>query len=157
MIKIRLPHGHTALIDDDDEWVLEYTWCASRMSTNRVLYYAQAWVDSAHTYMHRLIMDAPPHLEVDHKNGNGLDNQRKNMRLVTHQQNSFNRNALNKNNVSGFQGVHWHTKEQKWRARITIDGKKIELGEFRSYNAAVQARKRAEIKYYGKYRPTFDT
>ena len=72
------------------------------------------------------------------------------MRIVTPQQNAFNR-AIQTNNTSGHKGVSLVKRNNKWLARIGFNGKRIVLGTFDSYEEAVEARKMAEIKYYGEY------
>ena len=87
-----------------------------------------------------------PKDQVDHINGNGLDNRIENLRDVTNQENHKNR-SLNSNNSSGVTGVWFHKQVQKWAAEIKIDGKKRCLGLFADINAAARARKEAERKY----------
>jgi hypothetical protein len=94
--------------------------------------------------MHRLIMQAPANMEVDHVNGNPLDNRKENMRLCTHHQNMMNK-ATYKNNKSGYKGVSWHKPSSKWVARIKSGEKYLHLGLFHdvkdAYNAYLIAAK----------------
>lgn len=89
-------------------------------------------------------------LQVDHIDGNGLNNRSDNLRLVTNQENTKNR-KLNSNNLSGYSGVYWNKACQKWRACIKADGKLKHLGLFDKLEDAVAARQQAEIKY--EYHP----
>ena len=59
---------------------------------------------------------------------------------------------LSKNNTSGYTGVTWHKLSQKWQSEIRVDGKKIYLGLFINLEDAIEARKQAEIKYFGEFR-----
>lgn len=79
--------------------------------------------------MHRWLMDAPDGVEVDHINGNTLDNRRsENLRLVTHSENNQNRRGARRGSKSGVRGVSWNEAKQKWNARVTVNGKVYRLG-----------------------------
>lgn len=117
--------------------------------------YSQKWKKGkATTYkLHRVIMDAPVGMDVDHINGNPLDNRRSNLRICTHKENSRN-TKLAKNNTSGAIGVRWDKTKNKWLARIKVDYKDIHIGRFNNFKDAVKARKDAEIKYFGEFAPS---
>lgn len=100
-----------------------------------------------HTIIWLMIYGAFPTHEIDHKNGNGLDNRKENLRDVTSVFNNRNR-RLFKNNTTGVCGVHWVEKSKKWRARIEVNKKKISLGCFKTIQEAAEERKKAE-KLYG--------
>lgn len=89
--------------------------------------------------VHRLIAQAPEDLEVDHWNHNGLDNRRStNLRVVTGDENKFNRRgAMRNNRSSGFRGVS--RQNNKWRARVRRNKKGVELGLFHSPELAAVA------------------
>lgn len=91
-----------------------------------------------------------PDGEIDHIDGNPSNNKISNLRLVTHSQNCKNR-KINVNNKSGYKGVNWHEKSQKWRAYISLNGKWILLGFFLKKEEAIEARKKAESEMYGEY------
>lgn len=95
-------------------------------------------------YVHHLIIGKAKGMDVDHINGNKLDNRRENLRLITHQQNLYNRKSLNKNNSSGVNGVTWHKQSEKWQAQARINGKHIQLGTYRKLEDAIAARKKYE-------------
>ena len=65
-------------------------------------------------WLHRFVMDAPPDKHVDHINGNGLDNRRGNLRLVTPAENGQNRRANPATPKSGVRNVHWDRRKGKW-------------------------------------------
>jgi HNH endonuclease len=92
-------------------------------------YYARGRVAGQRVYLHRLLLDAPRGLEVDHINGNGLDNRRCNLRLV-----SRSRNQLNRKDVRGI----WQQRT-KWRAAVSVDGVRYHAGCFASAAAARRA------------------
>ena len=132
-----------ALIDlDDVDRVKKHKWYLD--------YYNYV---CSHTYLriHRLIMDCPDDMVVDHINHNRLDNRKSNLRVCTQQQNNINV-STRKNNTSGYKGVSLDKRRNKWRARVNIDGKEKSLGYYKTKEEAIAARKQAEIEYYGEYR-----
>ena len=84
--------------------------------------------------------------EVDHQDGNGLNNRWSNLRDVSRQVNSCNQ-RLPSNNTSGQRGVQWYESMNKWVARINIKGKRAYLGAFTDINEAINIRKEAEKRY----------
>lgn len=101
--------------------------------------------------LHRLLTDCPRNMFVDHIDGNKLNNLDSNLRIVTNQQNSFNRDGYKKGNSSGHRGVYWDKKAKKWEASIKYNYKKKFLGYFDDKNEAIQARLDSEKLYFGKY------
>lgn len=97
--------------------------------------------------LHRLIMNCPDDMIVDHINHNRLDNRKSNLRICTVRENNFNKKS---------KGVYWHESRNKWSARIQVDGKKIFLGYFINKDDAIQARRNAEIEYFGEYRNEYE-
>jgi hypothetical protein len=101
--------------------------------------------------MHRWIMNAPAGLLVDHKNHNGLDNRKENLRFATRAENS--RYARKKKNKfrSDYKGVQYIKKIRKWRARITFEGRTRYIGDFKDEISAAKAYDRAAKKYFGEF------
>lgn len=102
-------------------------------------------------YLHRIIIEKtglviPINMEADHRDRNKLNNQRENLRIVTREINSHNK-GLNSNNTSGMKGVSFYSRINKWVAEIHINGRKISLGCFLTFEEAVSARLKAEQKY----------
>ena len=89
---------------------------------------------------------------VDHKYGDGSNNEIKNLRLATTPQNGANRVNLNRNNTSGVIGVCWHKRFKKWQAQIIVNKVYKYLGSFTNKEEAIKARREAEIKYFGDFR-----
>lgn len=86
-------------------------------------------------------------------NGDQLDNRRCNLRIVTLQQNGWNRHKIGKLNTSGHNGVGFDKRLGVWKARIGFNGKAIHLGTFLTVEEAAAARRAAELKYYGEFAP----
>ena len=84
--------------------------------------------------------------EIDHINGNKLDNRIDNLRAATRQKNAKNQ-KLRSDNKSGVPGVFFNKQRQKWHAYIKADGKRKHLGYFDKFEDAVAARKAAEIEF----------
>jgi hypothetical protein len=98
--------------------------------------------------MHRLLI--PGTHEVDHKNGDGLDNRRStNLRPATHQQNNANRAKAR--GSSRFKGVSWDRPSRRWYASIRGEGRSRNLGKFDSEVAAARAYNAAAVKFFGEY------
>lgn len=94
--------------------------------------------------------DMPENMEIDHINGNPLDNRIENLRLASRSQNAFN-TSLRKDNKSGVKGVNWNKANNNWRARITVNKKEIEIGSYETIEEAKLAIAAARIKYHGDY------
>jgi hypothetical protein len=100
--------------------------------------------------MHRQILGAPPGQQVDHINGDTLDNRRVNLRLATHGQNQHNRGKY-RNNKSGYKGVSWDKAAGKWRAQIKFNNKKYNLGRYHDPIEAALAYDAAAIRLHGAF------
>lgn len=156
---INLTQGKKAIIDNRDyEMLNKKKWHVYKSSSGR--YYASRNNSRKHKdghyllKMHREIMGLQKYdkRQVDHINGNSLDNRRSNLRIVTPQQNSWNRKAQ-KNSNSGVRGVYKHTQINKWVAQIKVGSKRIHIGSFDTIEDAKLAYdKKAEL-YYGEYYP----
>lgn len=103
--------------------------------------------------LHRFLMNPGEDLVIDHINRNRLDNRRDNLRICTQQENLFNK-SIQCNNTSGIQGVSWDKNRNKWLVHITVNRKQIHLGYFNTIEEAAEARRQAEIEYYGEFAPT---
>lgn len=98
--------------------------------------------------MHRLLLGAAVGVQVDHKDCDGLNNRRKNLRTCSHPENQQNSYAYS-NNTSGRKGVDWH--KGKWRSRINVGGGSIFLGNFSNLGDAHEAYKAATLKYHREF------
>ena len=104
-------------------------------------------------FLHRFIgrlMGFPAGDLTDHRDGNGLDCRRTNLRPATDGQNAMN-SRLRRDNTSGLKGVHWDKREGRWRAYIGADGRQHNLGYFDSFDAAGSAVSAARKELHGEY------
>ena len=127
MATIFLTSGDFALVDEEDLETLIETdvpWHPWRHGRN---VYARRTINGVSQMMHRLLL--PGALVVDHRNGNGLDNRRSNIRAVDHAANARNK-RVRIDNKSGFRGVTQRASRKGWRAMITHEGKEHFLGTF---------------------------
>ena len=116
--------------------------------------YAVSRINGKVISFHKLIMQCKNGMYIDHifQIANGLcDNRKNNLRIVTKQQNAMN-SKLYANNTSGYKGVYWDKKREKWLSQITYNRKTIFLGYFDDIEKAIKARADAELKYFGEYR-----
>lgn len=106
-------------------------------------------------FLHRLIMNPTDDLVIDHINHNPLDNRRCNLRICKQQENIMNK-SIQSNNTSGVTGICWIKNRNKWLAQIYVNKKNKFLGYFNTKEEAIEARRQAEIIYFGEYTPNKD-
>ena len=150
MAYILLNKGYLATVDDEDfEKVSRFQWVAD--VRDRIVYVARVSKKGEPKRLHELILVAPPGLVVDHIDGNGLNNRRSNLRVVTNSVNIHNRHGLSRRNTSSFTGVGRHVIHGKWDglwySRIMINRKSKSLGYYKTLGEAVEARKKGEARY----------
>lgn len=155
MKQIKLTQNKVALVDDEDyDFLSNWKWFASWDGHN---WYARrnsgVYPFRRQIQMHRVIMDVTNELEVDHKDGNGLNNQKYNLRICTHAKNTINKKK-HVDNTSGYKGVTFNKATGKYVASIYVDGKRISLGYFVDIIDAAKTYDKAAIKYFGEYSKT---
>lgn len=104
-------------------------------------------------YLHRFLLDAPCGYEVDHINGDTLDNRRDNLRLATPCENKFN-TGLTARNRSGFKGVHWNAWTKSWDACIRVNHGIFRLGHYANPAEAAEVYQQAAEFLHGQFART---
>ena len=128
------------------------TQAGSVKKTNNGKSYLKIGIDGKILFAHRLAIvfitgGIDVDMEVDHIDGDGLNNKKSNLRIVTRSENQKNLRKPSTNS-SGAVGVCWSKKSKKWQAQIRKKGKQIHLGFFDSISSAIKARKIAEIELF---------
>lgn len=154
-VRIPLTNGGFALADADDAALLgQFTWRRERQGRTA---YAISHVRREGRWtkqrMHNTVLGVP---HVDHRNGDGLDNRRANLRLATVVQNRWNRRkpSVSWNGMapsSRYKGVSWYRRDGRWCARIKVNGRERWLGSFPSEESAARAYDAAAREYHGEY------
>lgn len=143
------------LIDPEDAHFFNdyslYVWQSSRHRTGYVLFVqCKRNGKYAGKRLHRVICKAPKELYVDHINGNGLDNRKSNLRLVTPSKNNRNCRKRVSAKTSKFKGVH-KNKKGLWVAQIQVNKKKLILGIYSTELEAAKAYNTKAVEYFGEY------
>lgn len=153
--EIPISGGRVAIVDDGDYALISRFKWSSKQCGNTV-YAHRGYTENGRktmVVMHRFLMGAKSSIQVDHVNGNGLDNRRENLRFATLQQNQFNQTKI-PGCSSKFKGVHWNKKFRKFQASIRVHGHRKSLGYFRNDASGAKAYDQAAIKFYGQFART---
>ena len=165
MKTINLTQDKVTLVDDEDyEYLNQFRWCADK---GRNTYYAASCINGKRTRMHRFISELTDlKTIIDHEDGNGLNNQRNNLRECSHTENMTNRKPA-KNSSSKYLGVSWHKSKTKylskktgietiyysggWMSNIRINNKYKYLGMFSTELEAAIIYNLASRRYHGEF------
>lgn len=156
---IQLTRGYSVAVDDEDYAALtEHSWYAQviPLKTSTKVYAVRS-VGKTRVYMHRVIMKAEKGQEVDHADGNGLNNCRTNLRLCDKSHNQINRSSVG---PTGYRGVH-HLDPVKYPGRVAKpfkscirkDRKLIHIGSFVSAEEAARAWDAKAFELFGEFAP----
>ena len=154
MFEISLTQGMRTVVDEDDYTYLnQWKWCVLR--SGKLCYAARNTGQKQGEkhiiiLMHRQILNVPECKEIDHKDGDGLNNCRTNLRICNHHKNHFNlRSRINTSSI--YKGVYWDKGKHKWRARLGINGKMKHIGDFKDERQAALAYNRMAAIYFGEF------
>lgn len=146
---IPLTGGKFAIVDECDfEWLNRTAWHVS--NSGYVIRRLMVVGRNSTAFMHREVCSAPAGVEVDHVNGNKLDNRSANLRLATRSENMRNTGPQS-NNTSGFKGVSFQKDSGMWSAKIGLHGVRHHLGLFRSAELAHAAYCEAAKRLHGEF------
>ena len=148
--RIKLPKNKYAIVDPEDyQKLARDDWHLFESESKN--YYAVRYENGKLLKMHRVITNAPKGKIVDHKNRDGLDNRKANLRIATRAQNQYNRRKTSKKTSSKYKGVDLDRSKNKYRAIISCDGKRIFLGYFNNEIDAAKAYDKAARIYHGEF------
>src|SRR4051794_35168157 len=153
-MEIDLGKGHAAIIDDEDaELVTGFVWYPMKTKEGKV--YADGWKHMPpgrfFVHLHRLIANAQLGEIIDHIDRNPLNCRRSNLRRVTRQQNSHNKGPNRKPGTSKYKGVFLCGKTGRFRARISLNQKRIYLGYFDNEVEAARAYNTKAVELFGEF------
>lgn len=151
MKEISLTQGKVALVDDGDfDWLNHYTWHA--LKTGYTFYASTSifWNGKhKNVYMHRLLLDIPSGFDTDHRDSDGLNNTRANLRVASRSLNNAN-SRKRKGTTSKYKGVSWKSDKGKWRAQIRLN-RWFYLGCFVNEIEAALAYNKAALEHFGEF------
>lgn len=142
-----------AFVSIEDADLAELSWSVQKKNS---VIYAVARNKKTMQYMHRVIMERilgrklKRNEHVDHINGDGLLNTRDNLRLANKSLNAMNV-GIKSNNTSGYKGVTWHKRYNKWVSQIGINGENKHLGYFDTPEDAYKAYCDAADVFHGEF------
>lgn len=156
--KIPLTQNRYAKVDPADYlWLSQFRWCCkANRDTCYAIRHIQERGRTKRIHMHRQIMNTPDEMICDHKNHNGLDNRRTNLRNCTIEQNNANRRKRatghgSRAPSSRYLGVSWCPRRKKWASYIKHKGRAKNLGLFAIEEDAARAHDKAAWELWGEY------
>jgi hypothetical protein len=161
MKTLELSLGCVAMVDDEDfEWLSKFS-CSTQRVDGKLKYGAISMRTTAtgrtkKYLLHRIILGiTDPKVYVDHKDGNGFNDQRSNLRIATNAQNQYNAKK-HKDNTSGYKGVRWSKAGKCWIAQIQHNKKERHIGSFKCPIEAAKAYDAKAIELHGEFaKPNF--
>lgn len=139
---ITITKNKFAIVDADD---------FQRLNKLKWQFHSKGYAANGKILMHRLILDAKKGQQIDHINGDKLDNRKCNLRLCTNSQNHMNKPKAPKKTSSKYKGVWWCKYKKRWRVNIKINKKKIHIGDYKNEDDAGQAYNDAAISIFKEF------
>lgn len=148
----RFPGIFTMVDDEDFDFLSAFKWNPADNKDSNTLYAVRSIRKPRKTVvrMHRIILGPGALSTVDHIDGNGLNNQRSNLRLATSAENNRNL-GMRRNNTSGYKGAFWDKYINRWKASIRINKIQKHLGVYADVITAAKAYDVAALKYHGEF------
>jgi len=151
---IKLTQNKWVMVDAEDyDELSKYKWALIRGTTGVMYAQRHPWDKKTKKQnierMHRTIMKAKKGQEIDHVNGNGLDNRKSNLRFCTQSQNCSNSGS--RGGTSRFKGVSFNKRDKNWKAYIMANSKNKNLGYFKLEEDAARAYDEAAKKHHGEF------
>lgn len=152
---IDLTQGKGTVVDNEDySYLRQFKWSATKKGNSyyvsRNVRVMSGFGGQVQVFMHRAILNALKGQEVDHVDGDGLNNQRYNLRFCTRRGNISNQSG-HSNRVSKYKGVYWDKNARKWHAQIKTNGKQKYLGLFVNEIDAAKAYNKAALTAFGEF------
>lgn len=142
---IAMNDGVVFYVDDSDYGMAnKYRW--TNMNGR-----PEARINGKPILFYRWLLGVPRGIEVDHIDGNTLNNSRMNLRTCTRKQNSYNREFQKEGKHSQYKGVTWHIRNKVWQASIRADGTLKHIGTYKTEHEAAVAYNKAATKHFGEF------
>lgn len=153
MKEIPLSQGKYALVDDTDySYLSQFTWSACQYKKGYTFYAVRRDASTGRLIsMHRALLGYPRGVRIDHRDGNGLNNQRENIRQATASQNQHNRPGWRNAQGSSYKGVDFVKRRGLYRSRICVARQQMTLGLFENEVDAALAYDVAARQYHGEF------
>ena len=153
--EIKLSNGMIAYVDTEDyDYISSFNWQAQKSNHT---YYASRKNGKGRVMMHRQLMNTPKGKVCDHKDRNGLNNTKLNLRNCTHAENCRN-NTIGNNFTSKYHGV-FKIHDNRFRSYINVYGKRTYIGYFKTEELAAMAYNKKALELHGEFATinTFET
>lgn len=151
---IALNRGFTLVDADRFEELNVFVWSV----TGKRSEHASRCGDGKAVFLHHAVLGIPNRVHIDHKNGDGLDNRRDNLRVANNSLNHMNIGKMKRPTSSRYKGVHFRKDRNRWAAEIKVMYRTLKLGCFATELEAARAYDAAALQHFGEFaRPNFPT